>query len=357
MTRHATGLLLCAFLWGCGGGDAPFGQGTDGGSGSGDGDGGGIVREGLPPGTSSPTPNASLFRTEPTEAEGGKLGDGYATDVSYDGTTDTFMVDNLAFDGGNVYQRGQLVSSLNGGTFNVYEADRLYPDALTTDPINQLTHRAIYGVSRNLDANGKPQTQFAIVRTGSYIGYGFGGFIYQRENDVELPASGQATFSGRSAGLRDRDGVGGLEYSTADVTIDIDFEDFNDVTGGRGDGVKGRFFNRKVYGLDGSDNTAAVVSAINANNNASLQEIPDVLFKIGPGVLDNNGDLVGDIFSNYVDNSGRVQEYETGKYYAIVSGKNPDEIVGVMVLENTAEADSVTVRDTSGFIVYRGAGN
>ena len=51
--------------------------------------------------------------------------------------------------------------------------------------------------------------------------------------------------------------------------------------------------------------------------------------------------------------AGTVQPYEEGNYYAIVSGNGPNEIVGVLVLENSAEYDNATVRDTSGFIVYR----
>lgn len=360
MKINAAGLLLCTFLVGCGG-TAPFGEDTTTDELT-DEDGNPIEREGLPPGTASPSPNASLFRSEPTEAEGGNVGDGFATDISYDGETDTFTVDNLAFDGGNDYQRGTAVSSLSDGQYAVYEADSQFLDSFTQDPINQLTHRAIYGVSRNLDDSGQPETEFAIVRTGSYVPYGFGGFIYQRANSVSLPSEGQATFTGQTAGLRDFDNTGGLQYSTSDISISIDFEDFNDVTGARGDGVLGRMSNRRVFNLDGEDITESVVNNINANNNASLVDIPDVLFEIGPGVLDDNGDLIGNVESYYTDLDGAVQEYETGKYYAIVSGEGtdgsgPEEIVGVIVVENTSEIEDSTVRDTSGFIVYRGTGD
>ena len=36
-----------------------------------------------------------------------------------------------------------------------------------------------------------------------------------------------------------------------------------------------------------------------------------------------------------------------------MAGDDSQEIVGVLVLENTAEAQGVTARDTSGFIIYR----
>ncbi|GAA6174771.1 hypothetical protein [Sulfitobacter pacificus] len=359
MKINAAGLLLCTFLVGCGGGDAPFGEdatdsGTDGGTGTGGdvGDGTGIIREGLPPGTASPAPDSRIVRSEPTEAEGGNLGDGSATGIRYDGDTDVFTVDGLAFDGGNRYARGVNVSSLNG-EFAVYEAFQQFPDSSNDELINQFTHRAIYGVSRNLDSEGNPQTQFAIVRTGAYIPYGFGGFVYQREGSVELPTGGQAVFNGRSAGLRDYDGSGGLEYSTANVEIAIDFESFNASSGVRGDAVRGTFSNRRVYDVNGADITDTIVGRINAKNDASLGSIPDARFEVGPGVMDANGEIIGNVFSNFVDENGRVREYESGKYYAIVSGDDTNEIVGVLVTENTAELDNVTVRDTSGFIVYR----
>lgn len=72
-----------------------------------------------------------------------------------------------------------------------------------------------------------------------------------------------------------------------------------------------------------------------------------MFFEVGPDVLDDNGDLVTEIVSINAD--GTV--YEEGTFYAIVAGDNPDEVVGVFVLE--AE-DEVLSRDTSGFILYRG---
>lgn len=362
MKFYVAGFLLCTVLAGCGG-TAPFGEDVtdaeeevddteDEADGSDD-EGTPIEREGVPPGTASPSPDTSIFRKEPTAAQGGQDGDGLTTNISYNGTSDTFTVEGLAFDGSNEYQRGGAVSSLNNSAFAVYEADTQFLDSLNAQPINQFKHRAIYGVSQNTDQDGNPQTQFAIVRTGAYVGYGFGGFIYQRDNSVNLPSSGQAVFNGSAAGLRDFDGRGDLEYSTANVQVAIDFEDFNSVTGARGDGVQGVFSNRRVYDIDGNDITEEVVTRINENNGASISSIPNAHFVVGPGVLDDNGDLVGEINSQYLDDSGDIQQYESGKYYALMAGEDPNEIVGVVVLENSAEFESATVRDTSGFIVYR----
>ena len=351
-------LALVASLAACSGGN-PFddvnadeeetpGTPTDGDV-IGDGEGTGINRDGIPPGTVSPTPDASLFRSEARSESEDALdaGNGYATGIAYDSATDTFTVDNLAFDGDRPYDRGTLVSSLNNGEFAVYDGPRSAVDPVTGEQVSQFIYRAIYGVSRNRvrDASGNvtttPTTQFAIVRTGSYIDYGFGGFIYQRDTDVTLPDSLQATFSGKSAGLRDYSFRSGLEYTTADVTVDIDFQDFNDGESIRGDGVKGRIYNRRVLDLNGND----ITSTIAATAGEGETSIPQVVFEVGPDALDNNGDLIIDIQSQV---GGEV--YEEGTFYAIVSGNSPDEIVGVFVLETQG---SERERDTGGFIVYR----
>ncbi|UWR21476.1 hypothetical protein [Sulfitobacter sp. S190] len=364
MKTKIMSLVLIATLAGCGSGGNPFEDEettTDAGDDTGTDDttteGTGIDREGIPPGTTSPSPNESLFRSEaPVEGDGPDTGNGTATGVSYNGADDTFTVDGIALDGDRPYDRGVAVSSLNGGRFQVYDGPATAIDPVSGDVINQFTYRAVYGVSRNrvADAAGAPTTvpttQFAIVRTGSYIDYGFGGFIYQRDADVTLPTEGEARFTGQSAGLRDFIGRGGLEYSTADVEIIIDFSDFNDSANVLGDGVAGTISNRRVFDLAGNDITAETAGRISDG----LTEIPSAVFSVGPDVLDVNGDLVGEMTSTFVDDEGNVVSYETGNYYAIVSGDDPDEIVGVFVVENSLDYEGATTRDTSGFIVYRG---
>ncbi|UOA26431.1 hypothetical protein [Pseudosulfitobacter sp. DSM 107133] len=360
MKINIIGLALIASLSACSGGN-PFddnagnsGDGTTGGGTTGDGTDvgggttGGISGTEVPPGTASPTPSDKIVRYEAL-GTGDEEGNGYARDVRYDGATDTFVVDNLAFDAANVYQRGTAVSSLGAGQYAVYESTTPLSDPVTGDPIDQLGYRAIYGVSKN----GTPATQFAIVRTGSYIPYGFGGFLYQRNGSVTLPDTGQATFTGKTAGIRDFNGAGGLEYTTGQLTIDIDFEDFNNTTGTRGDGIKGVLSNRRVFDAVGNDITSTIAQRIDP----TLTEIPTALFKIGPGVLKDSGDAAGEVFSTFTDSTGKLKEFETGNYYAVVSGDDPSEIAGVIVVTNDEEFDDITVRETAGFIVYRGANN
>lgn len=343
MNSAKTFLAACLLLAACDGNpftpeEAPVDPGTDPGTGI-DSD------RVLPPGTANPTRSSGIFRREPTSEAGGNTGDGYVGDVAYDSTTDTFTVDGLAFDGGNVYERGSSVGSL--GPFAVYEADSLYFDDVTGKPISQFGHRALYGVS----ASGN--TEFAIVRTGAYVPYGYGGFIYQRNGSVTLPTSGQATYQGDYAGIRDFDGAGGLEYSQGDMTISIDFNDFNE-----GSAVAGQVTNRAIFDINGNDITSDVINALNADNEASLTSLPTLVFSVGPGALDANGEMTGKLSSSFTGADGAAVGYEAGNYYAVLSGDatqgGEDEIVGVIVVEaQDPRYEGVTVRETGGFILYR----
>jgi len=353
MKKFIVALAAGAALSACGGGN-PFvteddtGTGTDGGSVSTPGIDSG---SGVPPGTQTPTPDDGIVRSEASSTENGQTGNGFARNMTYDAVTDTFSVDNLAFDGDNTYTRVTGANFQNNvSDYAIYEAAAQYPDSQTSAPINQFTHRAIYGESATTG------NKFAIVRTGAYIDYGFGGFVYQREGGVTLPTSGQALYTGRAQGLRDKNGAGGLQYTSADMSIAIDFDDFNPTTGVRGDGVQGAITNRKIFDINGNDITDVVVGSIRSDLNlttAQLPGIPNAYFTVGPGVLDANGELTGEITSQYLDSGNQAQFFETGNYYAIVGGSNADEIVGVFVLETTVDPSATSVRDTSGFILVR----
>ncbi|QBF32804.1 hypothetical protein [Thalassococcus sp. S3] len=345
MKKHIVAFAAALSVSACGGSSNPFSDDTE--TDPTDPDTGTPIesdRE-LPPGTASPSPNRSLFRSEPEGTDAASQGNGAATAVAYNSGDDTFSVDGLGFDGDNVYARGTNVGSL--GPYAVYEAPRQFPDSSSGTPINQFTHRAIYGISTSRN------TQFAIVRTGAYVPYGFGGFVYQRENAVTLPTTGQALYRGVMSGLRDFDGAGGLEYTTANIDIAIDFDDFNDSTGQRGDAVRGVISNRTIFDIDGNDITDNVISRIEADNNITLNQYPVATFTVGPGVLDDNGEILGSVQSYYTDSNGRTAVFEEGNYYAIVAGDNAEEIVGVVVLETTLDPVANSVRETGGFIVYR----
>ncbi|MEP5151700.1 hypothetical protein [Planktotalea sp.] len=289
------------------------------------------------PGTANPSADDSLFRREATSEDNGN---GYAESVSYDGATDTFSVDNLAFDGEDPYT---VVRDTNGdrfgvGPFSVFEAPATAVDGLTSGDITQLNYRALYGVSP--DGN----SSLAIVRTGAFIEYGFGGFVYQREGGVTLPTSGQALYTGEDnyGGLRDFDGQGGLEYVNGDIEVRIDFDDFNE-----GSGVIGVVSNRRVFDLNGVDVTNDILTAFGAGTT----ELPILRFIIEPGVIDSNGEIIGTVQST---NPADGDAFEEGNYYAVLSGDNATTITGIIV--STADdprfAD-VTVRETGGFFAVR----
>lgn len=355
MSRFLAALPLTFFLAACGGGSNPL-NGNDVAAGTGTTT---PTTTGLdlPPGTVAPTPSSAIERYEAKDGDG----NGYAQSVSYDAATDRFLVDNLAFDGENAYPETTtaLVQTL-ASPFKVYENEETVVDDVNGQPITQFVNRAIYGKSTS------GSVEFAIVRTGSYVGYGFGGFVYRRADNsgvsLPLPTTGQATFAGNYAAVRDFNGRSDLEYATGDVNIDIDLADFNE-----GDGVKGYVTNRKVYDLAGNDITASVIAGIETDStsgggtgsvDSGLRtadgNIPTLVFRVGPGVLDTNGELTGNIDSTILSVNGGTQTFETGKYYGVLSGAAPDELVGVIVVEgDDLRYSGVTVRETGGFIAYR----
>ena len=120
--------------------------------------------------------------------------------------------------------------------------------------------------------------------------------------------------------------------------------------------MRGSVYNREIYDINGNNITNAVVGAINSDQTASLTALPTLTFTVGPGVLDDNGEILGEVSSFFVNDAGEVVSFESGNYYALVSGDagGPDEIVGVIVTTTEiGQPSRITVRDTGGFIVYR----
>ncbi|MFP7571937.1 hypothetical protein [Marivita sp. S2033] len=369
MTRTLLLILCLGLVSACdsGGGDVlqtpddeQTGNGSNGdGDGDQDGAGGGPIDSDkeLPPGTETPNPSETIFRREPFDAE---RGDGYLREVRYNADDDTFFVEGLGFDGsqpdGAAFSRsafGQL-----GSRYALYEAPRIFNDSVTGTPINQLAHRALYGVSPS------GQTEFAIVRTGGYMNYGFGGFIYQRNGDVVLPAEGQGTYKGDYGAVRDFDGRGGLEYTDGIAEIDIDFSGFrgNCVSAECDNAVKGTISGRRLFDVNGNDITRVYLDALSAQNGGvALSQMPVVSFEVGPNVADRNGEISGTVFTALNSNDGTSitsNLAEGGSYYAVMSGDHTSlpggEIVGVVVFENDdPRYEGVTVRETGGFVAVR----
>ena len=301
----------------------------------------------LPPGTASPTPDDRIVRFEAEDTDGG----GFVQDVRYRAGNDRLVIDNLAFDGKNVYRRSGGTDSDTAfgslGGYAVYEADVTTEDFLTGEDVTQIVpYRALYGVSRN-QVDGEARTSFVIVRTGGYVQYGFGGFIYERNGSVVLPDSGQAVFKGGYAGLRVFGDRAGLEYTEADMRLSFDFDDFND-----GAAIKGRVFNRQVFDEDGN--------AVALGTGDGDLPAPNINWVIdGSGTtLTEDGEFTGQVFSTYIDDGGTAVEYENGTYYGIIAGDTTDpddggEVVGVLVVDSTDPRTGGPVKETGGFILYR----
>lgn len=340
MSRIFIALAVTALLAGCDG-ENPFTEtGTDGGGET-------------PVGVDGETRTAaqSIVRYEEKNENGG----GFAEEINYDSATDTFSVNNLAFDGEDAYTRDSDVPTLGpNGAYAVYEADVTVPDFLDTDNVPQIVpYRAVVGVSQ-ASVNGEPRTSFAIVRTGGYDDYGFGGFVYQREGSVVMPTTGQARFDGDYAGIRIFNGSGGLEYTEADMRMELDFDDPTDAVAG----VKGLIYNRVAYAIDG---TLVASSGQGELTPEGILPLPNISFVLDGenGNAAANGELTGDLAGNsYFDADGNEVAYESGTYYAILAGDTtqPDggEIVGVIVIESTdPRLEGVTAQETGGFILYR----
>lgn len=346
-------LLTSALLAGCGGSTNPFLPDPD------PGGGGGGTDPGTPsgvtglPGTANPTASGAIWRKEATKAQNpqGQDGDGFVPNsVRYIASDDTFYVDGLAFDGDNIYHRDTGI--LLGSSMKVFAAKEVIYDPQTGAPIPQFSpHRALYGST----ANGS--MEFAIVRTGAYVEYGFGGFVYRRNGGFSLPPvnsstgkRGPATFSGEYASIRDFSGSSGptLEYGTGDMFIDIDFDDFNDGLGG----VSGEVGNRRVYDINGNDITAQILATLPPG----AAGLPVISFRVGPGMTDLNGEMHGTVGEQvFVSGSGWQPVGAGGQYYAVIGGAGGQEIVGIITLDPVADGrfSGVEVRETGGFVLTR----
>ncbi|MBU2360399.1 MAG: hypothetical protein KKB02_15970 [Alphaproteobacteria bacterium] len=348
MKRILTAVSALALLTACGDGNPFFDESgnpvTTPVTTTGDtiGDGGGITTDGaLPPGTDNPNVNDGIFRFESPDSASG----GLVTEVSYNSAQDTFTVDNVGFDGANVYQRDSAVPTLNGT--RIFAADEVTDDFLTGQQVGQIVpYRAMYGVSgRQVD--GEPRTSFAIVRTGGYVPFGYGGYVYERNGGVVLPETGQATFSGKYAGMRVFDNRTGLEYTTGDMRLDIDFEDFN-----ANDAVKGLISNRRAFDDQGN--------RIQLGTGEKDLKLPDIRWVIQEGAtsLTANGEITSNVFSTLTNADGAEEEYETGTYTGIIAGDTISgyggEVVGIIRIESAdPRFGGVQAQETGGSILTR----
>lgn len=315
----------------------------------------------LPPGTASPTRSSAIVRYE---------SGGAAESITYnnDAGQDEFFVDNLPFDGDNTYSRsgtpgastpiGQLDTA---GRFRIYEADATTVDPLTGTVLDNFVSRALYARSTS------GMTEFAIVRSGSYANFGFGGYIYQRNEtaddgsaaEVVIPTEGDALYDGEYGGIRVFSGATGLNFVAGRATVQIDFKDFNDGNAG----VALSLYDRRLFDINGNDITAAYITAVETAaeqavfrsfDDAGNLTLPDLSSSVVAGVLDENGEMRGGVSGSYGFADGSTATASSGTFYAIMAGTNAEEIVGIAVTTGTDPRFSdATFQETGGFLIYR----
>jgi hypothetical protein len=133
------------------------------------------------------------------------------------------------------------------------------------------------------------------------------------------------------------------------MTMAIDFEDFD-----QGAGVVGTISNRQIYDIDGKNITGDFLAGLTDSSGLAQSALPVLEFYLGPGTMDKNGEMEGKVNSQVVNDTGGLNEYEDGNYYAILAGDNASEVVGIIVVtSDDPRFDSVTARETGGFVLYR----
>ncbi|HCP82423.1 MAG TPA: hypothetical protein DIT67_12900, partial [Octadecabacter sp.] len=176
-----------------------------------------------------------------------------------------------------------------------------------------------------------------------------------REGGVVMPDTGQAAFDGDYAGIRIFNGPDGssqgLEFTEANIHVQIDFDDPTDGQGG----VNGYINNRVAYDINGNP------VLLGNDGEAGQLPLPTINFVLNGeiGNINAQGELNGDLISSYTDSDGVTNVYETGTYYGILAGDTTDaadggELVGVIVIESEdPRYDGVTAQETGGFILLR----
>ena len=371
MTRTSLSLALMALLAACGDGQPLFDEDPSD-TGTGVGTDGGVPFEAVDPndvdepedvlnsGTIAPPLRGTLAaRGDVLRAEAfNENGGGATSSFAFNGNDDTFFVDGLAFDGLNVYQRFDALPQI--GTVAVYQADQVVPDSLTGNPVGQIIpYFALFDTSDVIIDQGTEdadfRTTFAIVRTGGYDDFGFGTFAYARAGSFVIPTSGQATFNGDYAGARVSDTFPEFQLTEGNITIDIDFDDFNGTPG-----IKGLLNERRAFSPDGQELEVNRDIRTDAGSFAAIQ-LPDLPFVIRASgdTISSNGEIGGNVSNTIINRQGNIVEYETGTYVGIIAGDLTDindggEIVGILTFESEdSRFQGVIAQETGGFIATR----
>lgn len=222
------------------------------------------------------------------------------------------VVEGLPFDGDDAYTDTALVLDQDTGrpVARIFFRDpSTVDDNYTGDsdgPIGQDSYFAIYNESDDGSAKA------AVVRSGSYLEHGFGGYVVGRDTGVTLPTSGQANYFGNYVGLRTFEGDTGIELVDGDAAMEIDFENLED-----NGAIRTVVTNRRLYAADGT----------------FLETLPSFGYVVTANALEDNGQFESEVFTRYyrpdaADATDVSVDYGTVR--GMLVGTNAETAVGVI---------------------------
>lgn len=319
MKKLAVFLVGAIALAGCGGGGTnPFMQDADNDAASGGNSN-----------TSSVNNNES--KTEPLNlTDSGISGFKFLQVTDQNGnTSDLLYVDNIPFDGTAEVAYEILTTVITSDGVKAFKSTPKIIDAETGTTIDQDPYHALYGKSKSGAA------EFAIAKTGIYLDEGPGGYILRRNQynsdgslvEFARPTNAQAVYSGTYDGLLIPTTTASdtMLYTTGETKLIFDFDDFDDIGA-----VEFQAIGRQIYDEHGT----------------FVGLLPALGTTIGSGQLDANGRYSVDIFSL----DAEEKKFETGTVEGFLSGKNPNEAAGIIVL--TSKVGDAGFKEVAGFFAY-----
>ena len=221
----------------------------------------------------------------------------------YDATKDEIHINNLPFDLSGTYA---AIEGLTVGGQQVYK-----------NTGGAQSYYAIYVQGRNA------ATAASVVATDSWLDYGYAGTMFRGTGT--LPNATEATYRGTYQGIRVYEGADERHgFSTGDVEMVVDFEDFDDVGA-----VSTRIGNRVAYDENGAvlGNLPGLATVDTHHEDGVIQET-DISEGIGDSATGATGTLAG-----------------------IFGGTNGNQIAGVLVLEGPDALTGDDVRETGAFVI------
>lgn len=263
-----------------------------------------------------------------SDASGGAVygaamnGDLTMNSMVYDPDTNELIVNNIPFDGAGA-ANGQATYAQTG----------TLPNSGFARYENTEGDIAYFAVFRRSTSGAVQAGAFA---TSGYIDFGIGGAAAKRATaDVNLPDSGEYTFTGQYAAVRvyanSATSPNEVQFVTGDARILLDFGDYDTIGA-----VVGTVTNRQLY--DGAGDLIGPM---------------DDYIALATGEIDRETGTVGVTQAAGISTT-TADELTSGNWQAVLGGENGTEIAGIIVLEGASDDDGTEeVRETGVLIVAR----